>query len=135
MNLQSDFKEFITHTNGQKEISLAVLKDQVELDKIKLILSQEKFKLLESIKNFNETLTKAYVVLDESFSKMTYDFIKQYSTGSVEIFDTEKMEAKVVNPDYEKTSLIFLITEDKLKQITEQGFNLMSVVGICYRNN
>ncbi len=135
MDLQKSFKEFITYNVGQKEIALVVFKDQIELKEIKKILKKDKFVLLESIENFNEAVIKAYFVLDESFSKSIYDFIKQYPTGSVEVFNTDKMEARIIKPDYEKTSLVFLVSEDKLKQITNDGFDFISIVGMCYRNN
>lgn len=131
------FDEFLYKTFGQKEISLIIAKNNEEmnnfvqeLDNRSYAQSKNPSELLENIKNFKKT----FYVLDESIGKDIYDILVQFPTGQIEIFDKASMESEVIHPNHDNLSIIFLAEEKMLNHIQKKKFDILSNVGLTYRD-
>lgn len=133
---KEEFGKFIEYTIGAKDISLVIAQDNKELKEFVLELKNNSYKYLKDIwevMDFAKSDGKGCFAMDDSLEKDLYDFIVQYPTGQVEIWDQEKNDFRVLNPKYEGVSLVFLITKHDLENIKEQGFEILSKVGLTYQ--
>ena len=135
--MTNDFSDFIKHTASQKEISLVIAKDDQEFRHFQETLDNAGFQKVhevpEILKNMNEN-SKVYYCIEESFPKALYDLVIQYPTGQVEIFDVHSMKSTVVSPNYEKSSIILLVTKDNLSYFQSKGYSILEYVGIAYQS-
>lgn len=137
MNNQSDFQEFIKFTNSQKEVALAVAKNEEELSEFKEILEKHHFRQATEIPQLMlhmDSATKLYVVVSGNLSKDLYDFILQYPTGRVQIFDANKMNSNISVPVYKDVSIVLIITKDNLSKVQQSDFPILENVGITYQS-
>lgn len=135
-----DFSRFLLIALFQKEVSLAVAKDEKELQGFKQMISEGGFKeaknafeLLERA----ETPSKSYLVLDgltDRELRDAHDLAIQYPTGQIELFDGGNMRPAVVSPSYQNTAIVFIVTNDELKEIQSKGLDLLSSAGLCYQS-
>jgi hypothetical protein len=135
--MNKDFQNFIKHTDLQKEVSIAIAKDERELDYFKTTLSSNGFKEAHKVSEILEKISgkaKIYYSVEDEFPKSLYDLIVQYSTGQIEIFDFSSMKNHVVNPDYQKTSLVIVITKDNLSHFQKKGYPILANVGVAYQS-
>ncbi|MCL5795650.1 MAG: hypothetical protein M1338_04845 [Patescibacteria group bacterium] len=136
-NPDQKFIEFLNFTSSQKEISLGIAKDETELRKLQNILIKNNFKksndifeLMSLIKNPH----KNYLVLDKNFDKNIYDFLIQYPTGQIEIFNSEKMKSEISSLDYRNSAIIFLVTRENLSYIQKKEFDILPNIGLTYQD-
>jgi hypothetical protein len=137
MKMANTFSDFIRFTSSQKEISLIIAKDEVELASFVKTLKDKDFKqTLEALDLFKyiTTPSKVFFVIQKTLSKDMYDFMVQYPTGQVEIYDKFNLKSQTVIPIYKNVSVIFIITKETLKKIQESGFHILEQVGITYQN-
>jgi hypothetical protein len=66
--------------------------------------------------------------------KELYDFILQYPTGQIEIFDKDKFQSKSISPLYRDVSIVVLTTKQTLMNMQKKGYKLLENVGITYQN-
>lgn len=133
--MNDDLIKFIKYSVSQKEISLIITKDEKEIQKVVKTLREtgyhEKTNGLEMI-NLVSQPSKVFITLKNDFPKDIYDFIVQYPTGQIEIFDKEKLISKTVVPIYREVSII--VVTDK-KTIKKSKFQILEKVGLTYRGN
>lgn len=137
MKMANPFNNFIKFISSQKEISLVVAKDEVELSGFVKILEDEGFnQTLDTLDLFKfiNTPSKVFFVIKETLSKDMYDFMVQYPTGQVEIYDKFNLKSQTVIPTYKDVSIIFIITKETLKKTQESGFHVLEQVGMTYQN-
>ncbi|MGH2612540.1 MAG: hypothetical protein ACRDFB_05770, partial [Rhabdochlamydiaceae bacterium] len=77
---------------------------------------------------------KIYFVIRSSLSKDIYDFIAQYPTGQIELFDKERMKQILLTPIYHNSAVIVLLTKETLHNIQSAGQQLTSIAGLAYQN-
>ena len=133
----NEFQKFLEYTLSQKDISLIIAKDNEELKEFVLELKNDGYKYLKGIwevMDFAKNDGKGCFAMDDSLEKDLYDFIAQYPTGQVEIWDQAKNDFRVLNPKYEGVSLVFLISKQDLENIKKQGFEILSKVGLTYQS-
>lgn len=137
MNMNSSFTDFIKHSIAQKEISLAIAKDDQEFRHFQETLDNAGFQKVhevpEILKNMNEN-SKVYYCIEENFPKALYDLVIQYPTGQVEIFDVHSMKSIVISPNYDKSSIILLVTKDNLSYFQSKGYSILEYVGMAYQS-
>lgn len=135
--MANTFSDFIRFTSSQKEISLIIAKDEVELASFVKTLKDKDFKqtleALDLFKYINKPV-KVFFVIQKTLSKDIYDFMVQYPTGQVEIYDKLNLKSQTVIPIYKDTSIIFIITKETLKKIQKSGFRILEQVGITYQS-
>ena len=131
------FTKFIKCVSSQKEVSLVIAKDEGELQEFQNILNKEAFKNINDIYELTskiKTSHKSYLILDKNFDKNIYDFLVQYPTGQVEIFNSKKMKSETSTPLYRDSAIIFLATSDNLNHIQKKGFDILGNSGLTYQD-
>lgn len=126
-------QDFLPKTKGSKEVSLVIAKDEHELLSFVGIMEKQGFAKSENIKDLMEK-SKTHFVIDVSLGKKVYDFMVQYPTGQVEIFSKKLMKSEIISPDYENSSIVFLIDKNVLQKFQQAGIDLLSVVGLTYQS-
>lgn len=137
MNMNSDFSNFIKHSISQKEISLVIAKDDQEQRKFQETLDDAGFKKVHDIPEIMRDMkgdVKIYYCIEEKFPKALYDLIIQYPTGQVEVFDVHSMKSTVISPNYEKSSIILVVTKDNLTYFQNKGYQILEHVGMAYQS-
>jgi hypothetical protein len=136
--MKDTFDDFLKLTPSQKEVSLAIAKDHDELAVFVKNLEGQGFRQVvdtsDLFKYVFHPSSKVFFVVKESLPKDMYDFIVQYPTGQVEIYDDFNLKSKLAVPAYDKISVIFLITREGLKKNQELGFQILDQVGLTYQS-
>jgi hypothetical protein len=138
MSTQKSFTDFLKHTLSRKEISLAIAKDDVEFQELIKNLEENGFRQAidasDLFKHITNPSSKIFFAAKESLPKDMYDFIIQYPTGQIEIYDQFNLKSKLVIPVYDRVSVVFLITKEALKKSQELGLQILGQVGIAYQS-
>jgi len=118
---------------GSKEIGLAIARDDKELKDFSRSMDGEGFRQVEGISDLLKS-PKTYMRIGKTLDKNVYDFVVQYPTGQVEIFDKEFMRSETFSPDYHNQGLVLLVAKDDLNKLQAKGFDLLSAVGPAYQS-
>lgn len=135
--MNSNFLDFIKHSISQKEISLVIAKDDQEFSQFQETLDSAGFKKAYEVPEILHDMkadSKVYFCIEEKFPKALYDLVIQYPTGQVEIFDVHSMKSTVINPNYDKSSIILLVTKDNLSYFQSKGNSILEHVGMAYQS-
>lgn len=135
--MNSKFSDFLKHSVSQKEVSLAIAKDDQELNHFEKSLHQAGFKKaydVSEILNDMKENSKVYYFIDEKLPKALYDLIIQYPTGQVETFDVRTMKSSVVAPTYDKSAIILLVEKHTLAYFQNKGYSILQHAGIAYQS-
>ncbi len=135
--MTNTFENFLKYATSQKEVSLAIAKDDNEIARLTKKLEKADFRQTVDTSDLFKQITKAsksYVVVKDSLSKDLYDFAVQYPTGQVEIYDKFNLKSQTVTPIYKDVSVVFLITKTILKKTQESGFRILELAGITYQS-
>lgn len=123
-----EFTDFLKATFGQKEVGLIIAKDKDQLSDFSSVMDGEGFKRSDNIEDlFNSP--KTYLSIGENMSKDFYDFLVQYPTGQVEIFDNNAMESKTFSPDYANGCVIFLVLKEDMNKLQDKGWDILANCG------
>ena len=128
---------FLKYTPSQKEVSLVIAKNEEELKEFEEILDKHHYKKAIHVSQlllYIDSPSKLYFHINSEMPKELYDFVLQYPTGQVEIFDTRKMSSTTVTPVYNDVSIILLITKERLSQIQKGELQILSNVGLTYQD-
>jgi len=125
--------EFLAIMTGSKEIGLVIAGDDKELEDFSRSMDGEGFRQVEGISDLLKS-PKTYLRIGEDMDKNVYDFVVQYPTGQVEIFDKEFMRSETFSPDYHNQRLVLLVAKDDLNKLRAMGFDLLSAVGPAYQS-
>lgn len=133
--MNGNFIKFIKCSVSQKEVSLIITKDEKEIQEIIKTLTEigyrQAINALEIIKIISQP-AKIFVTLENNFSKDIYDFVVQYPTGQVEIYDKVKLKSQTTTPVYKNVSIIVVADEETIKK---SKFPILEKVGLTYRGN
>ena len=127
------FEEFLKFSFGQKEASIAVAKTKKEQDDFEKILIGNSFKKTDAIYELLEN-QRAFFIIEKNIDKDIYDFISQYPTGQVEIFDKNMMKSNMYSPDYKDKSIIMVVMRNNLEKLQKNNFDLLAVTGLAYQS-
>ena len=125
------FNDFLEIASG-REVALAVAKDEKELNEFIKSMNELGFKEGNDASDLLGH-SKSFIVAKIEAGKDIYDFVVQYPTGQVEIFNKDNMQSETFSPDY-KNRAILLIDEKILNKLSGEGFDLLSVAGPAYRS-
>lgn len=134
---QDTLQQFLHYTDSQKNVSLILANDKAEQRAFLKILTQEGFQKVDTISRLlKETMqvSKVFYVIRDALPNQFYDFIVQYSTRHMTIYDYTQRKFLVANPIYTNVSIVFVVTKDMLKKIHEEGFSLLDKVGLTYQS-
>jgi hypothetical protein len=136
MTSDNELIKFLETSSGQKEVGFVIAKDSTQQTEFLSFLDLNGFKQIIKMSDLLAEVVKPgklYLSLEGDVKKDTYDFIAQYSTGQVEIYDHETMRSSIVTPDYRNLSLILLITKEALAKAQSSGYDLLSYAGPAYQ--
>lgn len=128
-----EFLDFLKVTFGQKEVGLVIAKDRDELSDFSAVMDGEGFKRSNNISDLFSS-PKTYLSVGENMSKDTYDFLVQYPTGQVEIFDNSVMQSKTFSPDYANSCVVFIVLKEDLNKLQDKGWNILANCGPAYQS-
>jgi hypothetical protein len=127
-------EEFLNITFGSKEVGLMIAQDSHELESFISSAEGFGFKRFRGLPDLFE-LSKIYVVADESLEKDVYDFIVQYPTGQIEIFDSKISQSRTLSPDYNNSAIVVIVLKESLNKLEAKGFDLLASVGPAFQTN
>jgi len=137
MSMQKSFRDFLKYTPSQKEVSLVIAKDKTELRDLIKKLEKDGFRqaadVLDLFKRVVKPSSKIFFITEESLPKDMYDFMIQYPTGQIEIYDKSNLKSKLAVPVYDKVSVIFVVTKKSLGKSQESGYRILEQAGITYQ--
>lgn len=134
---QNSFIDFLKLTISQKEVSLVIAQDEKELKSFQKILNTNNFNEAKDVNQIMERVkqpAKTYFIVTPNLPKDAYDFLIQYPTGQVEIFNPASMKFDIMYPNYQNSVVIFIITKENLASLERQGFNIKMGAGLAYQN-
>lgn len=138
MNTHNSFSDFLRYAVSSREVSLIIAKNDTEQQDLIQTLEKEGFKKANKVSDLLEDAlypSKVYLVAGETLRKDLYDFIVQYPTAQIEIFNKEAMKSTTVIPQYKDTSIVLVITKDHLSQVQKHGFDVLSHTGMAYQSS
>ncbi len=133
---KDELKKFLQVASGQKEVALIIAQDETELQELQQSLKKSGF---TKVDRTSELLTrmdkpgKLLFTFSGTINKNVYDFLIQYSTGQVEIFDRTTMQSQVAVPNYRNLSVVALITKKDLLALEKQGFSIRENTGVAFQ--
>jgi hypothetical protein len=130
---KKSFSQFLNIASGQKEVSITIAKNQKEQDDFIKILSENGFKKSDAVYELLEN-PKTYFVASKNIDKNIYDFIVQYPTGQVEIFDKNIMKSNLYTPEYKDKVVIIVALKNNLKKLQKKNFDLLALTGPAYQS-
>jgi len=134
------FSQFLEKTISQKDVSLVVAKDSKEIKDFEAVLIGDGFKMVHSISDILSALNKPtktvkiYISPDHGNVKALYDFLVQYPTGQIEIFNDKQMKSEILHPEYTNSSIVLLILKDELKRLELSNFALAQYTGLAFQS-
>ncbi|KKP43634.1 MAG: hypothetical protein A3C58_00855 [Candidatus Staskawiczbacteria bacterium RIFCSPHIGHO2_02_FULL_34_10] len=117
---------------GQKEVGLAIAKNEAELSLMQKKLKNDGFCKVETVSDIFKS-PKVFFVVKETMDKDFYDVMVQYPSGQVEIFDKQVMRQQIFLPDYDNSAVICIVEINSLNTLKKRGFNLLSIVGPAFQ--
>lgn len=129
---KASIEEFLSVMIGSKEVGLVIAKNEAEISSFAKALDRFDFKRSENISDLFKA-PKTYLVADENIDKDVYDFIVQYPTGQVEIFNKKLMQSQTLSPDYKNSAIVLLVEKNNLNKIQEKGFDILGVAGPAFQ--
>ena len=134
---KNSFTDFLKYIPSQKEVSLVIAKDENELSELTKTFEDHGFRqavdVLDLFKHVTKP-TKVFFIAKDSLPKDMYDFVIQYPTGQVEIYDKFNLRSQTMIPNYHDVSVVFVMTKDVLKKTQVSGFQVLEQVGMTYQS-
>ncbi len=134
---QTTFTDFLSFTHHQKEVSVVIAKNEAELKELKNTLDSQGFMQLADspeLLRYVSAPSKVYFLIHGNLPKRVYDFLVQYPTGQIEIFDKSQMKSTLIKPVYKDVSVILLLTKEQLISIQKGGYQILEHTGLAYQS-
>jgi len=134
--MASDFREFLTFTSSQKEVSLVLAKDETVQNDLVQILYQQGFHQIHTVSELLKIIaapTKVFYLVQNELPVDIYEFIQQYPTRHISIYDKATKKFVASRPIYKDVAVILVVTKDNLEKIHSQNFTLFDKVGLTYQ--
>ena len=134
--INASLSDYLQYVPSQKEVQLIIANQHHEIAAIKDELYTNGFSESFSYSDLLKQSTigeKTFLILDSTLPKEIYDFVVQYPTGRIQIFDKTQGISRVVAPKYDDSACVLVLSEQTLRTVQESGFDLLSHVGLTYR--
>jgi hypothetical protein len=126
------FGQFLVTVAGGKEVGLVVGASQEELESARKALEHHHYTRATTPLELMDN-QKVYLVLTKDILKGAYDFVTQYATGQVELWDSARAKSVVATPRYSDSTVVLLTTQEELNAAEERGLDLLGVAGPTFR--
>ncbi len=133
---RDELKKFLSIASGQKEVGLIIAEDETQVQELQQSLKKVGFIKVDRTSELLNRMDKPGKLLftfSGTINKNVYDFLMQYPTGQVEIFDHTQMQSQIAIPDYRNLSVIALITKRNLLVLENQGYSIRMNTGVAYQ--
>ncbi len=137
MQQNDKFHHFLEATKGQREVGLIIAQDEKELETLQQQLTIEDFSNVKDINQLLDQLPKGgkfFYMTSGILNKDMYDFLVQYPTGQIEIFNKEISKSKIIIPPYKDSTVVYLLTKNQLSALKLSGNLILDKVGIAYQS-
>jgi hypothetical protein len=119
-------------TTRTHEAGLVIARDSAAQKRLIQSLEQAGLKRT-TVTSFKPAAHGSYVVIeDRTQYKDAYDFVCQYPTTVVSLYDAATKQMVVMRPDY-RTPLVFVMTDATLASMSKAGFDLRGRIGPVLR--
>ena len=135
--MNNNFTDFLKYAKSRKEVSLVMYNDEIELENTKIILRDNDYRQIDNLSELLNCVTqtsKVFLVVENDFSKDLYDFIVQYPSGQIEIYDKSSLKSQIVTPIYSDVSVILVIKKEILQKTQTSGLKILENIGLSYQN-
>ncbi len=135
--MKNTFDDFLKFVDSQKEVCLAIANDEAELAELAGKLKEYTFQHIPNVFELLQHVShpsKSFFIVQECLSKDVYDFVVQYPTGQVEVYDNMNHTSQTALPRYTGVAVVLLLTRATLTRTQAAGFMLLERVGITYQN-
>lgn len=139
-NIKTNFIDFLSQIKNAKEVSLVLAQDESEKYNLEKLLLENNFSkvidvfdLMKKIEIGGECFFVLDLTADIKILKKYYDFVIQYPTRQIEIFDANKNISLVVSPNV-NSKVILLIDKEAIQNCQKQNFDFLSLVGLTYQS-
>ena len=136
-NKEKKIEIFLNRASSQKEPVFVIAQNNQEAKEFQGIIEGAGFKQAKTVRDLMKkikSVNRKFLLISQCDDlKDIYDFVVQYPTGQVEIYDKKSLTTEVLNPDYKNTSFVFLITKEDIKNSKENGYDFMSFAGLTYQ--
>ncbi len=132
----SSFSEFLQYTLSQKEVSFVLAADEAEQKSFIATLQAQAFRQVNDVTALIAACkipSKVFYVIDGTLPQSTYEFIAQYPTGHLSIFDKTTGAFQSVTPAYTDVAIVFITTKSTQKELVQKGITLLDKVGMVYQ--
>ncbi len=131
--IETELQDFIITSRSLREPSLLVVSDD---SKLFLVIKESIFSDFKKTNKVSELSMlaekggKYYMIITKDNIKETYDFLKQYPLGAIDIFDSVSGTQKTYCPKYEDNTIFFITTKQVLEESEKMGLSILKVSGI-----
>jgi hypothetical protein len=136
-NKEKKIEIFLNRASSQKEPVFVIAQNNQEAKEFQDIIEGAGFKQAKTVRDLMKkikSVNRKFLLISQGDNlKDIYDFVVQYPTGQVEIYDKKSLTTEVLNPDYKNASFVFLITKEDIKNSKENGYDFMSFAGLTYQ--
>ena len=130
---KASIEEFLSVMMGSREVGLVIAKNEAEISSFAKAIDRFGFERSKNVADLFKS-PKVYFVAGGNLDKEIYDFIVQYPTGQIEIFDKQLMQSQTLSPDYKNSAVVLLVDRDNLNKIQGKGFDLLSSTGPAFQS-
>ncbi|MEY4440917.1 MAG: hypothetical protein RLY49_543, partial [Candidatus Parcubacteria bacterium] len=130
---ETELQDFIITSHSLREPSLLVVSDD---SKLFLVIKESIFSDFKKTNKVSELSMlaekggKYYMIITKDNIKETYDFLKQYPLGAIDVFDSTLGTQKTYCPRYEDNTIFFIITKQVLEESEKRDLSILKVSGI-----
>jgi len=129
-----DIQKFLKITNGSAEACLMIARNSAELAMVEQEIVNFGFKKAQGVREIFNSIKnagKTYFTLTDAIGNNIYNILAQYPTGQVTAYDGQKNI--VANPDYQKGSLLILVSKENLEKIEQGEKSLLKLAGLTWQ--
>lgn len=132
--MQAEIRKFLEMTSRSTEACLMIARDEQEFSALEQEVGDFGFQKTRNVAEIFDSIqsgNKAYFTLGNTLGNNIYNILIQYPTGQVTAYDGHNN--LVANPDYQKGSVLILITKENLKEIERGEKSLLRLVGLTWQ--
>jgi len=132
--MQEEIQKFLKLTNGSQETCLIIAENDKDFLAIEKEVSNFGLKESQNIREIFNSIRdgkRTYFTLNDSIGNNIYNILTQYPTGQVTAYDGQNN--LVANPNYEKGSVLILITKENLEKIEQSEKSLLKIAGLTWQ--
>lgn len=136
--MEDTFEDFLLKTESQKEVSLVIVQEDQDIEEIIEVLEKFQYKNMVNLPSLLKEIerpSRVCVFLEKVFPRKLYDFISQYPTGNIEVYDNETSGSQVAFPLYDGVSIVVVAKQSALDYAKRLGYSVLEKVGLTFRKS